>query len=95
MEHEQMSTKAEEVEWIMIHDAMEILSVSRDAVRALIREGRLTVRRIPCAWLRLRRDEVEAMAADCTRSATAKGPLPRRKRKAAAGRSPTRKAAIR
>jgi excisionase family DNA binding protein len=87
-----MSTNSQEVEWIKIHEVMKILSVSRDAVRALIRDGRLTVRMIPSAWVRIPRAEVEAMAARCTVPATTTEPPAPRKRKTAAERSRAGKA---
>ena len=57
-----MSTALAESEWISLGPACKLLGVSRGTVRELIEAGRLSVRRIPGAWDKVRSDEVEALA---------------------------------
>jgi excisionase family DNA binding protein len=61
-----MSTAVEEVEWISLGPASKRLGVSRDTVRDLIRDGRLTKREVPGAWVKVPLHEVEALAEKCT-----------------------------
>jgi hypothetical protein len=49
-------------EWVSISEAMRRLAVGRDAITALIREGRLTHRSIPHSKPRVLGHDVEALA---------------------------------
>jgi excisionase family DNA binding protein len=57
-------------DWIPVGEAFRRLAVSRDTVLQLIRDGRLTSRKVPGGWLRVRADEVDALIAECTKPAT-------------------------
>jgi excisionase family DNA binding protein len=57
-------------DWINVGEAFRRLAVSRDTVIQLIRDGRLTSRKVPGGWLRVRAAEVDALIRECTKPAT-------------------------
>lgn len=56
-------------DWMTYTEACRVLGFGREALATLIRENGLTVRAIPGVPPKLRRDEVEALAARHTRTA--------------------------
>jgi hypothetical protein len=64
----------QEVQWIGVGPAAKILGVSRETVINLVEAGRLSRRHVPGAWPKVRLDEIEALAKQCTTPArTAEG----------------------
>jgi hypothetical protein len=58
--------------WISVARTARILGVGERGVLKLIGAGRLTTRTLPENWIRIRRDEVEALASRHTHPSTSK-----------------------
>jgi predicted site-specific integrase-resolvase len=58
-------------EWISIHQATEILGSSRATIKQLTRDGLIGTKAIPGTRPRLLRADIERIARESTRSATA------------------------
>lgn len=58
-----------QTDWISIQEAMRRAAIGKKALLQLIKDGRITVRRISTSWPRVRADEIDALIAESTRPA--------------------------
>jgi predicted site-specific integrase-resolvase len=66
--------KTDRIQWITKRDAYKLLNVAPETLALMIRDGILSIQRLPHARPRLRRDEVERLLSSYTTPATS-GPV--------------------